>query len=114
MKKICLALLFLFALPSNAFAYDVMFNTKSRIYHTPSCGWARKCTKNCIKIDHTQAQQRGGVPCKVCGGVKMSGNSKNLNGGYAKTENRTRIGPYLWPAPNQAQPDPGKGHEPRM
>ena len=91
MKKICLALLILFALPTNAFAYDVMFNTKSLIYHTPSCEWARKCTKNCVRIDHTDAQRRGGVPCKVCGGVRISGNSENLNGAYVKKDEMEKL-----------------------
>ena len=87
MKKICIVLLFLFAFPNNAFAYDVIFNTKTLIYHAPSCEWARKCTRNCITIDHTIAQRRGGTPCKTCGGLKMSGNYKNQNGNFAKIIN---------------------------
>jgi hypothetical protein len=30
-----------------------------------------------VKIDHILAQRRGGVPCKVCGGLEMSRNFKN-------------------------------------
>jgi uncharacterized membrane protein len=46
----------------------VMFNTKSLKYHCPSCRWAKKCTRNCIKIMKSEAKKRGGIPCKVCGG----------------------------------------------
>lgn len=44
----------------------VVFNTNSRKYHIPSCTWAKRCTKNCIKIKRSEAKNRGGVPCKVC------------------------------------------------
>lgn len=91
MKKTCLALLILFAFPKNALAYDVMFNAKTLVFHTPSCEWARKCTKNCVRIDHTLAQQRGGVPCKVCGGLEMGRNYKNLNDGYGKNKELAEI-----------------------
>jgi len=47
---------------------QVMFNTSSVKYHDPSCRWAEKCTKNCVKVSESEAIQRGGVPCKVCGG----------------------------------------------
>ena len=59
---------FVIHIPS-VFAYDVIFNAKALVYHTPSCEWARKCTRSCIKIDHILAQSKGGVPCKVCGKV---------------------------------------------
>lgn len=49
-------------------AYTVKYNVNSKIYHDASCKWAHKCTKNCIKIDHTEVIRRGGRPCKVCGG----------------------------------------------
>ena len=67
---------FIIHIPS-ASAYDVVFNTKTLVYHTFSCEWARKCTKSCITIDHILAQRRGGVPCKVCGRNDISGNYKN-------------------------------------
>mgnify|MGYP004654930417 CR=1 FL=1 len=51
-----------------AMAETVVFNTNTYKYHKPTCKWAKKCTKNCIKIEKKKAQQRGGVPCKVCGG----------------------------------------------
>jgi len=68
-----------------------MFNTKNLKYHSLSCEWARKCTVNCIKIDHTQAIQRGGIPCKVCGGLEMSSNYKNLNDAYAQNKELAEI-----------------------
>jgi hypothetical protein len=77
MKTTCIALLFLLVFANSALAYDVIFNTKTYIFHTPACEWARKCTKSCVKIDHILAQRRGGVPCKVCGGLEMSTNFKN-------------------------------------
>ena len=74
---------FVIHIPS-VFAYDVIFNVKTYIYHAPTCEWARKCTKSYTKIDHTIAQGRGGVPCKVCGGLGKSSNYKNLNRGDAR------------------------------
>lgn len=47
----------------------VLFNTKSFKFHNPGCKWAKKCTVNCIKIKYSEAVKRGGIPCKVCGGV---------------------------------------------
>ena len=46
----------------------VVFNTKTKKYHSASCKWAVKCTKNCITLTPSEAIKRGGVPCKVCGG----------------------------------------------
>jgi hypothetical protein len=69
-KNILTAVLLLLCCTNNALAYDVKFNTKTYKYHNPKCEWAIKCTKNCIKIDSTEAKQKGGVPCKVCGGVE--------------------------------------------
>lgn len=40
-------------LTSSVLAADsqiVVMNTKTYIYHSPDCKWAKKCTKNCIKI----------------------------------------------------------------
>jgi len=91
MKRTCLALLILLAFPNSALAYDVMFNTKTLVYHTPSCEWARKCTKSCVRIDHLQAQRRGGVPCKVCGGLEIGRNYKNLNDGNSKNQELAEI-----------------------
>lgn len=33
------------------FANTVVYNTKTQKYHAPYCQWAKRCTKNCIKID---------------------------------------------------------------
>ena len=71
-KKNFIALVFLLGFVTSVFAYDVMFNTKTRVYHDIQCKWAIKCTKNCIRIDHTEALRRGGVPCKVCGGTEQA------------------------------------------
>ncbi|MDX1918601.1 MAG: hypothetical protein SFT81_05625 [Candidatus Caenarcaniphilales bacterium] len=49
-------------------AKDVYFNVETKKYHDPGCRWAIKCTKNCIKISEKDAQRRGGIACKVCGG----------------------------------------------
>nr|DAZ24993.1 MAG TPA: Metal binding domain of Ada [Caudoviricetes sp.] len=48
--------------------YKVAYNQKSHIYHNVGCEWARKCTQNCIFIMKSQAINRGGQSCKVCGG----------------------------------------------
>lgn len=70
MRKIFLILtILLFATPS--FAADnqpVVMNTKTYIYHSPTCKWAKKCTKNCIKTTKQKAQTQGARACKVCGG----------------------------------------------
>jgi len=46
----------------------VYFNTQTHKYHDPSCRWAQRCTQHCILIPESEAIQRGGIPCKVCGG----------------------------------------------
>jgi hypothetical protein len=46
----------------------VDFNTQNHKYHDPTCIWAIRCTVHCIKISRAEAQKRGGIPCKVCGG----------------------------------------------
>ena len=69
MKKIILSILaFLFLSSTITFAEMVLFNTKTLKYHQLWCRWAVKCTVNCIKIDKKEAINRGGIPCKVCGG----------------------------------------------
>lgn len=66
MKKLLIIFgVILFA--GNAIAYPVKYNKNSHIYHKHSCEWAKKCTKNCIHIDSSEAKRRG-RPCKVCGG----------------------------------------------
>ena len=61
-----LAFSLLTILPSQA--EDVFYNTQSKKYHNFYCRYITKCTVNCIKITKKEAIQRGGVPCKVCGG----------------------------------------------
>ncbi len=52
----------------SANAETVVFNTKTKKYHTITCQWAKKCTVNCVKIEKKEAIRQGGKPCKVCGG----------------------------------------------
>lgn len=51
-----------------AFAETVVYNTNTGKFHAVWCRYASKCTKNCISIDKKEAEKRGGIPCKVCGG----------------------------------------------
>ena len=48
---------------------SVTFNTETKKYHCPTCKWAVHCSDNCISIDLQGAQNREGIPCKVCGGT---------------------------------------------
>lgn len=68
MKKIFIIAALFFAPVSYANAYTVAYNVKTGIYHDTNCKWARKCTRNCIKTDHTDAIRRGARACHVCGG----------------------------------------------
>ena len=52
----------------SATAEPVVYNTVTGKVHKPTCASAKKCTKNCIKIDRKDAYNKGGVPCKQCGG----------------------------------------------
>jgi hypothetical protein len=45
----------------------VYFNTESLKYHCMTCKWAVKCTKNCVRMKKSEAEDRG-VPCKICHG----------------------------------------------
>lgn len=47
---------------------QVYFNLKRSIVHKMSCHWGQKCTKSCIIIPRTEAYERGGRGCKICGG----------------------------------------------
>lgn len=47
----------------------VTFNVKTLKIHCPSCSAARRCTKSCVDIPRADAIKRGGVACKLCGGV---------------------------------------------
>ncbi len=50
------------------FAETVMYNTQTQKVHKTNCPHAKKCTKNCIKMERKDAYNKGGKPCKVCGG----------------------------------------------
>ena len=50
----------------------VEFNTKSKKYHGLTCRYVKMCTKNCIRIERSDAEKRGGIPCKVCGGRRTA------------------------------------------
>lgn len=49
-------------------AEKVAYNVKTQKVHKLSCSSAQVCTKNCITIERKEAYNRGGVPCKKCGG----------------------------------------------
>lgn len=68
MKKFIIVLLCVLAC-GGAMAYDVMYNTKTRVYHNPSCGSVNNCT-NCTRMDSSEAKRLGGRPCGHCGGKK--------------------------------------------
>ena len=70
MKRTVYLLIFLL-LSAPVLAADnstVVMNTKTYIYHSPACKWAKRCTKNCIKTSKDNAKSQGARPCKVCGG----------------------------------------------
>ncbi|MFH1653526.1 MAG: hypothetical protein ABIE74_05675 [Pseudomonadota bacterium] len=70
-KTVLFFLIFIFATLATAqdrANEEVFFNKKTHKVHKLSCEWAHRCTKNCIKIKRADAFNRGGVPCKVCGG----------------------------------------------
>lgn len=46
----------------------VVFNVENHKFHSRSCTYACRCTVHCINITRREAHQRGGIPCKVCGG----------------------------------------------
>ncbi len=68
MKKFIVSLLILFLTAHGCLADTVFFNVKTHKYHKQTCRYATKCTTNCIKIEKQQAKNKGGIPCKVCGG----------------------------------------------
>jgi methylphosphotriester-DNA--protein-cysteine methyltransferase len=45
----------------------VVFNVKTKKYHKASCLWAERCTRNCVFMKRSEALEKGGMPCKVCG-----------------------------------------------
>lgn len=68
-RTLCLLIFLLFSAPVLASDSSiVIMNTKTHIYHDPSCQWAKRCTKNCVKTTRDKAISRGARPCKICGG----------------------------------------------
>lgn len=68
MKKFLSYLFMVILLSGCCYAETAVYNTKTGKIHKPSCPSAKNCTVNCVKIDKKEAQSRGGVPCKKCGG----------------------------------------------
>jgi len=68
LKKLLTILFLTLFLQSAVYAETVVFNVETKKIHSVNCPAARKCTKNCIKIDRKEAQKRGGIPCQKCGG----------------------------------------------
>lgn len=46
----------------------VAFNVSTRRFHCPTCRHAIACTRNCREVSRSEALERGGVACLVCGG----------------------------------------------
>ena len=40
----------------------VVMNIKTYIYHSPTCKWAKRCTKNCIKTTKDKAKSHYLIP----------------------------------------------------
>ena len=69
MKKILFLILLLISSVSYASDEEIVkLNTKTYIYHSIDCKWAKRCTKNCISSTKEKAKSRGARACKVCGG----------------------------------------------
>ncbi len=68
-RTLCLLIFLLLSAPVLASdSSTVVMNTKTYIYHHPTCKWAKRCTKNCIRTTKDKAKSQGARPCKVCGG----------------------------------------------
>ncbi len=68
-RTLCLLIFLLLSAPVLASDSSiVVMNTKTYIYHSPTCKWAKRCTQNCIKTTKEKALSRGARACKVCGG----------------------------------------------
>lgn len=68
-RTVCLLIFLLLSAPVLAADNSaVVMNTKTYIYHSSTCKWAKRCTKNCIKTTKDKAKSQGARPCKVCGG----------------------------------------------
>lgn len=68
-KTLCLLIFLLLSAPVLASdSPTVIMNVKTYIYHSPTCKWAKRCIRNCIKTTKDKAKSQGSRPCKVCGG----------------------------------------------
>ena len=68
-RTLCLLIFLLLSAPVLAADNStVVMNTKTYIYHSSTCKWAKRCTQNCIKTSKDNAKSQGARPCKVCGG----------------------------------------------
>jgi hypothetical protein len=55
------------ATPAPLPSIQVVANSFSSIYHTPSCKWARKISRrNRVYISKDEARRRGYIPCSAC------------------------------------------------
>lgn len=68
MKKFLSIIAILILTTISVEAEQVFYNTNTKKVHKAHCISAKKCTKNCIKIERKDAYNRGGIPCKQCGG----------------------------------------------
>lgn len=70
------ALLFttaVFAADNKAQTY--VLNTKTNVYHAETCSHAKRCTKNCSKVDLKKVQEVKAKQCKACAN-QMTTNNK--------------------------------------
>lgn len=79
MKNIAIFLFaLLFATPafaSNNTNQTYVLNTKTNVYHAEGCYHAKRCTKNCTKVDFKKVQEAKAKKCKACAN-KMNINNK--------------------------------------
>lgn len=58
-RTVCLLIFLLLSAPVLAADNSaVVMNTKTYIYHSSTCKWAKRCTKNCIKTTKDKAKSK--------------------------------------------------------
>jgi hypothetical protein len=62
----------------------VTFNTKTGKYHCVTCSAAKRCTRNCVNVKLSEAKERGGVACKICGGTCSASGSSGAESNRAQ------------------------------
>lgn len=67
-KLLSLIITFILFTALTSIAEPVIFNTYTKKVHKEHCASAKKCTKNCTKVERKDAYNQGGIPCKQCGG----------------------------------------------